>query len=145
MPLKTSQLEEMPALNLTSLIDVLFLLIIFLMIGTKFIETERQIELEVPKVSAAGALTAAPEKRIVNVYHDGVITLDRQTVSLAELTARLTRACAEYPRLGVLVRGDGNTPLQQVANVLAACKQSGVAEMAISVRTAGTEPAHARR
>ncbi len=52
MPLKTSQLEEMPALNLTSLIDVLFLLIIFFMIGTKFIESERQIELEVPKVNA---------------------------------------------------------------------------------------------
>ena len=111
MPLKTSQLEEMPALNLTSLIDVLFLLIIFFMIGTKFIESERQIELEVPKVNAPGALTAAPDKRIINVYHDGVIMLDRQTVTLAELTARLAHARAEYPRLGVLVRGDGSMPL----------------------------------
>jgi biopolymer transport protein ExbD len=145
MPLKTSQLDEMPVLNLTSLIDVLFLLIIFFMIGTKFIESERQIELEVPKVHAPGALTAAPDRRVINVYHDGVITLDRQTVTLAELTARLTRARAEYPRLGVLVRGDGNTPLAQVANVLAACKQSGVAEMAIAVRSAGAEQDHARR
>jgi biopolymer transport protein ExbD len=143
MPIKTSQLDEMPVLNLTSLIDVLFLLIIFFMIGTKFIETERQIELETPKVNAPGALTAAPDKRVINVYHDGVITLDRQTVTLAELTSRLTRARVEYPRLGVLVRGDGSTPLQQVANVLAACKQSGIAEMAISVRS--TEKNNARR
>ncbi|HTU27509.1 MAG TPA: biopolymer transporter ExbD [Pirellulales bacterium] len=145
MPLKTSQLEEMPALNLTSLIDVLFLLIIFFMVGTKFIENERQIELEVPKVAAGGALSAAPEKRVVNVYHDGVITLDGQTVTLAELTARLAHATAQYKRLGVLVRGDGNAPLQQVANVLAACKQAGVGEMAIAVRAAAAEPAHARR
>lgn len=145
MPLKTSQLEEMPTLNLTSLIDVLFLLIIFLVVGTKFIETERQIELEVPKVNAPGALTAAPEKRIINVYHDGVIMLDRQQVTLAELGARLTQARTEYPRLGVLVRGDGNTPLAQVAGVLAVCKQSGIAEMAIAVRSAGAEAEHARR
>ena len=35
----------MPTLNLTSMIDVLFLLIIFFMVGTKFVESERQIEL----------------------------------------------------------------------------------------------------
>ncbi len=74
-----------------------------------------------------------------------MITLDRQTVTLAELSARLAHAHAEYPRLGVLVRGDGETPLRLIANVLAACKQSGVAEMAISVRTASAEPANARR
>ena len=42
MPHRT-QLEDMPALNLTSMIDVLFLLIIFFMVVTKFIESERQI------------------------------------------------------------------------------------------------------
>ena len=56
MPLK-NQLEEMPVLNLTSMIDVLFLLIIFFMVGTKFIETERQIDLKLPQVKSDAALT----------------------------------------------------------------------------------------
>ena len=46
MPIKTTPLDDIPALNLTSMIDVLFLLIIFFMVGTKFIESDRQIELE---------------------------------------------------------------------------------------------------
>ena len=41
MPLKL-QHDEMPALNLTSMIDMLFLLIIFFMVATKFDEMERE-------------------------------------------------------------------------------------------------------
>ena len=60
MPLKT-QIEEMPNLNMTSMIDIVFLLIIFFMVGTKFAENERKIALEVPRVSDRGTLTSAPD------------------------------------------------------------------------------------
>ncbi len=133
MPLKT-HVDEQPTLNLTSMIDVVFLLIIFFMVGTKFTELERKIGLQVPQVNDRGALTSAPEKKVVNVYRDGQITLDRQPVSLEELTAQLTASRRQYADLGVLVRGDGEGPFQRVAEVLNACKQAGVAELAISVR-----------
>src|SRR5690242_20795133 len=54
MPLKIQQHDEMPTLNLTSMIDVLFLLIIFFMVATKFDEMERNIEVDVPQVAQAG-------------------------------------------------------------------------------------------
>lgn len=145
MPIKTTPLDDMPALNLTSMVDVLFLLIIFFMVGTKFIESERQIALEVPRVADHPALTAAPDKKLINIYRDGQIELDRRIVSLEELTSRLSAAHSQYRRLGVLVRGDNNTPLGQVASVLNACKQAGIGELAISVRLAGTEQNHVRR
>lgn len=50
MPLKTHT-DEQPSLNLTSMIDVVFLLIIFFMVGTKFTELERKIGLQVPEVN----------------------------------------------------------------------------------------------
>ena len=133
MPLKVSH-DEQPTLNLTSMIDVTFLLIIFFMVGTKFTELERKIGLKVPQVSDAGALTSAPEKKVVNVYKDGQITLDQQNVSIEELTARLNAARRQYQDLGVLVRGDGAGQFQRVAEVLNACKQAGIGELAISVR-----------
>ena len=135
MPLKTT-VDETPTLNLTSMMDVLFLLIIFFMAGTKFTEMERKIGLSIPQVSANGALSAAPEKKVVNVYHNGQITLDRQVVSLDELKSRLTAARRQYKDLGVLVRGDGTGHFQNVAVVLNTCKQAGIAELAISVRLA---------
>ena len=52
MPLKIQQHDDMPALNLTSMIDVLFLLIIFFMVATKFDEMERNIQVAVPTTPA---------------------------------------------------------------------------------------------
>ena len=79
-------LIEDDELNMTPMIDIVFLLIIFFMVGTKFTELERKIGLKVPEISENGALTAAPEKKVVNVYRDGHLTLDRDIVTLAELT-----------------------------------------------------------
>lgn len=144
MPLKT-QIDDAPALNLTPMIDVVFLLVIFFMVATKFTELERRIGLRVPAVTTTAPLTPAPAKRQVNVYQDGHIDLDRQSVGLEELTTRLTRARSQYPALGVLIRGDAGVRYQRVAEVLAACKEAGVAELGISVRLASSQPSAVRR
>lgn len=135
MPLKTN-LNEQPSVNLTPMIDIVFLLIIFFMVGTKFVEMERKIAVQVPAVRDAQTLTPAPEKRTINVYRDGQISLDRQPVTLEQLTAELTAARQQYADLGVIVRGDAEGAFQNVASVLNACRQAGVAEMGISVRMA---------
>ncbi len=83
MPLKT-HLDDEPTLNLTAMLDVMFLLIIFFMLGTRFIDDERKIGLRVPEVVDRGTLTAAPARKEVNVFRDGKITLDKTTVTLDE-------------------------------------------------------------
>lgn len=133
MPLKTHS-EEAPSLNLTPMIDILFLLIIFFMVGAKFTEMERAVDLDVPQVSDLGALTAAPEKKVINIFHDGRVMLGTREISLTDLQTELAASHAEYQDLGVLVRGDSDVPFQQVATVLTTVRQAGIAEMAISVR-----------
>jgi len=135
MPLKVN-IDETPSLNLTSMIDVLFLLIIFFMVGTRFTDPERNIGLHLPQVRETGALTEAPSKRVVNVMQDGRILLDDKAVTLVELQAELTAAHHQYPELGVLVRGDAAGAFQHVASVLAACRASGIADLGIAVRLA---------
>ena len=138
MPLKTHQ-DEQPSINLTPMIDIVFLLIIFFMVGTKFTELERSMELEVPQVSDVGALTSAPQQQVVNVYGDGRIALDKEFVSLEELKSRLTQTRSQYADLGVLVRGDAQGPLQNVTTVLDVVRQAGISDMGISVRLAKNE------
>jgi biopolymer transport protein ExbD len=135
MPLKTFRDEE-PTINLTPMIDVVFQLVIFFMVGTTFSQMDRHIELQVPEVNDRGALTSAPEKRVVSVLRDGRITLDDEFVTLPELEKQLAAVRAQYPGLGVTVRGDGRASFQPVADVLNACKQAGISELAISVRLA---------
>ena len=135
MPLKT-HMDEQPSLNLTPMIDIVFLLIIFFMVGTKFTELERKIALKVPEVSNVGALSPAPEKRVINVYRDGRIELDDAEVTIDTLSARLQAAQAQYSELGVIVRGDADGTFDNVAKVLGACREAGVAQMGVSVRVA---------
>ncbi len=135
MPLKTQQ-DEQPTLNLTPMIDVVFLLIIFFMVATKFAEMERDIELELPEVASAQALTSAPKQRVVTVQSDGQIALDRVDVSLSELTRRLSAARREYPKLSVVIRGDASCAFQHVAQTLAACKKANISDLGITVRIA---------
>jgi biopolymer transport protein ExbD len=134
MPLKT-HLDDEPTLNLTAMLDVMFLLIIFFMLGTRFVDNERKIGLRVPEVVDRGALTAAPARKEVNVYRDGAVTLDKNPVTLEELTTRLAAARRQYNELGVLVRGDARGEFQNVAAVLTACKQAGIQDLGITVRS----------
>jgi biopolymer transport protein ExbD len=141
MPLKT-HFDEEPTLNLTAMLDVMFLLIIFFMLGTRFIDDERKIGLKVPEVADRGALSTAPSRKEVSVFRDGTITLDGKAVSLDQLTVRLAAARRQYSDLGVLVRGDARGEFQNVAAVLTACKQAGIKDLGITVRPmAGREGA----
>ncbi|MHB8901594.1 MAG: ExbD/TolR family protein [Thermoguttaceae bacterium] len=134
MPLKT-HLDEQPTLNLTSMIDVVFLLLIFFMVGTKFSELERNIDVRVPEVAAAKAPGPAPGPRVVTVLADGRILLDRTPVDNPEELAReLAAARKGNADVAVLVRGDADGKFQQIAEVLAACRQAEVRQLGISVR-----------
>jgi biopolymer transport protein ExbD len=135
MPLKTQQ-DEQPTLNLTPMIDVVFLLIIFFMAATKFTSDERALDVKVPQVGNTSLAVAPTERRVINVSRDGAILLNSVPVTLDELTAQLRDAVALQPRVGVNVRGDGEGNFQSVATVLDACRQAGVQDMAISVRVA---------
>jgi biopolymer transport protein ExbD len=135
MPLKTN-FDERPEINLTSLLDVVFLMVLFFMVSTTFAQWENRIDLKVPTVREGGAMTAPPARRVVSVTRDGTMLLDRQQVTLDQLVSRLKKAREEYPGLGVVVRGDGQGAFQHVAEALNACKQAGIEELGITVQIA---------
>jgi biopolymer transport protein ExbD len=132
MPLKTHQ-DDLPAINLTPMIDIVFNLIIFFMVSTRFTEIERKVDLSVPQVGGTGALREVTRGRTINIYRDGTITLDSQPVTLTELRSLLAAAHRQYAELEVTVRGDGLTHYQNVAAVMTACRQAGISEMGIAV------------
>jgi len=125
MPLKTSQ-DELPSINLTPMIDVVFLLIIFFMVGTNFNQSEGRIELEVPKVSGVGALVAPPESRVVQVTKDGAVALDGKDISLPDLRQQLESSKRQYADISVVVRADAKAAYERVAEVLGVCSDAKV-------------------
>jgi biopolymer transport protein ExbD len=144
MPLKTS-IDEPLQLNLTSMIDVLFLLIIFFMAGTQFAELERNIDLKVPQVSNANDLPSATKRQVISIFRDGSVTLDREPVTVRQLSQRLAEKRKANPRLSVMVRGDGEGTFQNVASVLSACREAGISDLGVSVRLSNSSESTQQR
>ena len=133
MPLKT-HLDEQPNLNLTPMIDVVFLLIIFFMVGSTFAGPERKLDLDVPEVAEHESLDSPPPARVVNVPQQGQLTLDGVPLSANELSDELGAARAENPGLTVLIRGHRKAEYERVVIALDACKRAGVRKLDVSVQ-----------
>jgi biopolymer transport protein ExbD len=147
VPLKTHQ-DELPAINLTPMIDIVFNLIIFFMVSTRFTEIERKVDLSVPQVGSTSGMADLGKSHVINIYRDGEIVLDGKPVDLAALRARLAAAQRQYADLEVTVRGDGLAHYQHVAAVVTACQQAGISELGMAVapgRAASVPPATEKR
>ncbi len=141
MPLKTIR-DDQVSLNLTPMIDIIFLLLIFFVVTSRYndlADAERDLSLHVPQVASMGVPTAAREKRLINVFADGHVELDGTPAPLDQLAGILTAAREQNPQTGVVVRGDANSPYQKVAEVIAACHQAQITDLNVAVRVASLE------
>ena len=91
MPLKMQNLEE-PRLDLTAMIDVVFNLIIFFMVGTRFADMEREFDVQLPQVSHAQPLMAPPDEIVINLFANGRVVVGAQEMPLTELRTLLADA-----------------------------------------------------
>ncbi|MEQ9408324.1 MAG: biopolymer transporter ExbD [Fuerstiella sp.] len=125
MPLRTDSLEE-PQLNLTPMIDIVFLLIIFFMVGTRFSEIEQQYDVELPTATAIEPMTSRPDSIVLNVTRGGEVTIGGEVVTLAELQQRLEAARKAWAEQSVLIRGDGAGMYQAIVDVMDTCHKAQI-------------------
>lgn len=133
MPLKLNP-DELPTINLTSMIDVVFLLLIFFMVGTRFSDSESSISVDLPRVSSSNSQANSTQSKTINVYRDGGIELDNRRMSLAEVTRTLSGIVRTNSQVDVFIRADGTLPYQKVTEVMEAVRKAGAR---IAVNTAG--------
>ena len=138
MPIKINQ-DEKPAINLTPMIDIVFLLVIFFMVGTKFSEVEQQLELTVPEVGGMATVLPAVQRHVVAIFKDGTVSLDGELMDLLQLESELEAECERGDQVNVVIRGDAEGAFQNVATVLSVCRNAGVNDLGVSVRLASTE------
>ncbi|MEO1525134.1 MAG: biopolymer transporter ExbD [Planctomycetota bacterium] len=117
--------HEEVTINLTPMIDVVFLLVIFFMVGSKFSESESSVNVNVP-ANSASAMSRKPDTRIIDVAADGSVLLDQTPLSLEQLTATLQQQYDAYPGLQVAVRGEGTSSFQRVFEVMQLVGRIGI-------------------
>lgn len=129
-----AQRAHLPELDLTAMIDVIFLLIIFFMTTAQFVERARA-ELDLPKESGEKEVRALSPPLIINVLHEGA---ERFLVGERMLDARgvrevidreIARHRADGGTMGdfeVLVRADQRGPSRYINDLGAHLRQRGV-------------------
>jgi len=122
-------------INLTPMIDVVFLLVIFFMVGARFGEAEGRIQVNVPGVGELRSMAREPDERLVEISGDGRVVLDNQVVSLDQLAQQIRYDFQQYPQIRVAVRGDGEASFQKIAEVLQVIRSTGVQQMGIAAKS----------
>jgi biopolymer transport protein ExbD len=123
-------------LNLSPLIDVIFILVIFIVLVARFIE-QNQLDIDVPD-SAAGR-PATLEALVVNVTRDGLILVGDVPVENDGVEALLRSLRDKHER--ILLLADGEIALQKAVDVLSAARAAGYEE--VSLATEPHKPAKA--
>ena len=72
-------------MNLTPLIDVVFLLLVFIMVTARFEKQDRELDVILPSASEAKPLMAEPTEIFVNVDQDGSYFVDGRTMRAEEV------------------------------------------------------------
>jgi len=128
MLIKTDDLSASPTIELTPVIDMVFLLLIFFLVTTTFHQVEREMQIALPETESAGPISVALRELVVNVTDAGAVVIAGREVSLDELRDIVNRAVENNPGQKVTVRGDRGAAYGSIARVLDVCKASGVTE-----------------
>lgn len=119
--------QAIGSLSITPLIDVVFLLLIFFLVSTRFAEEERQIEIELPTASQALPLTAEPRELFININREGQYFIDGQFRHVEVVEELLKQAVANNPLTQtVVIRADKRAPWEPVLTALDLCKKTGI-------------------
>jgi biopolymer transport protein ExbD len=134
-------IKEDPTVDLTSLIDVVFLLLIFFMVSTTF-ERQAILEVNLPEASAVEDLTEIPESLELVIDENGQIYLnDQRLVDSDERTIRaaMEQAAGDNRDIPLILRADRLTPHHHVVTAMDVAAQMGFSNLSIATdRADGT-------
>ncbi|MGI9291594.1 MAG: ExbD/TolR family protein [Gammaproteobacteria bacterium] len=126
--------REEPDINLTSLIDVVLLLLVFFMITTSFVR-ESKIGIRLPDASSAVQVEASDEPMVISVTAKGAYLvngralLDNRRVTLAN-AIRMT--AGDNPGVRITVSADADASHQTVITAMDVAGKLGYSEISIS-------------
>ncbi|MCC9643093.1 biopolymer transporter ExbD [Rhodopirellula sp. JC740] len=131
--MKRNRGTEDASINLTPMIDVVFLLVIFFMVSSKMDSGDSGVQVNVAAADMR-SMARTPDQRVVEVRNDGTLLLDGTPMSSEQLTQTLKQQRDAYPGLQVSLKGDSDSALHRVVQVMRQIEQAGVRKIGVSER-----------
>ncbi|MCF6323721.1 MAG: biopolymer transporter ExbD [Gammaproteobacteria bacterium] len=127
--------KQDPEVNLTSLIDVVFLLLIFFMVSTTFTK-ESEITVDLPEANAEPVEAAiAPIDLTIDVkgrfYINQQKVVNRQAATLKKAIQLVSDGRKD---VSLVISADANTPYQAVVTAMDAARQLGIVKLSLATK-----------
>jgi len=132
MNLRSHAPLQHPGIQLAPLVDVLLLLLIFFLLTWNAARNENELDVKVPKASAAKEKSAPVGDVVVNVKADGNVVVNRRTLTGTELTDLLKSLVQLNSEQAVIIRGDEAGAYKNIIGVLNICNEAGITNVAFA-------------
>lgn len=119
-------------IDLTPMLDVVFILLIFFIVTSVFV-TEAGIDVLKPEASTAEA--RSKDLILIAVTSDGQIWIDGEQIDPRFIRSRFERRLAETPNASVVIQGDRAAQNEQVMTILRAARDANIAAVSISTES----------
>ena len=113
-------------LSLTSMLDVIFLLLCFFVTVSVFSQWENEIAIKLPSAETSDEPDRLPGEIIVNLAKDGSVIVNGKLLELADLQARLKKVAQFYPGQPVIIRADKELAYEKLVKVIDTCRAADI-------------------
>ena len=115
------------SLSMTPLIDIVFLLLIFFLVTTRFSEEDHELEVMLPTASEAKPLVVKPKEIFINIDSDGGYFIGSAKIDLEKMESMLAEADVNNPTgQTVIIRADRRCAWDAVVDAINTCQRAGI-------------------
>lgn len=122
--------ETSSDIDLTPMIDMVFILLVFFIVSTSFIK-EAGVVIERP---AAATATAQPAQVVVAIDADNVLWLEGNSTDIRAIPARMKQLLAQNSALSVIVAADVRSNSGILIRVVDLCRQAGIDDVSVATK-----------
>lgn len=137
MPIRIENEEETVDVQMTPMIDCVFLLLIFFLVSSQMKKIEKELPVELPESAAALNVKASDDMLVVGIDATGRFYLGAEPVSMETLRTRLHETALADPHQRIRIDGDRLAPFQSLVHILDICQFEGLRNVGVNARVEG--------
>ncbi len=129
MSRKSKSEEEQGAIDLTPMLDVVFIMLIFFIVTASFI---KEAGIEVNRPEATEGIQKKKAKILIAINPNNEVWIDKKQVDLRNVKQTIERMFAEDPKGTVVIQADSEANIETLTEVTKFAREVGIADVAVS-------------